>query len=254
MASGDVQRAWFPEMLADLKQRWLSHEMTWDELAVFCREMTEQRQEIKEAGNIKKSWGTCNTCGGKLSLGPISIRSALFALRKTGAIDHDRFKSLDRDWAKYRKMNGLQPKAHLIKNGFDAMSFAIEVKSPIANESVKKLLDCIIQAYTYFLCQYRGVHPAFVLIYPDVEKFFEYDFAYKYKKDPRNRFNGSEIIILRRLMQRANVGELIVDGRDYEINFAAAYYYSSKKGRSGIKNLGITRRIGSKKVQLKLMI
>lgn len=148
----------------------------------------------------------------------------------------------------------LQPKAHLIKNGFDAMSFAIEVKSPIANESVKKLLDCIIQAYTYSLCQYRGVHPAFVLIYPDIEKFFEYDFAYKYKKDPRNRFNASEIIILRRLMQRANVGELIVDGNDYEINFAAAYYYSSKKGRSGIKNLGITRRVGSKKVRLKLMV
>jgi hypothetical protein len=109
MASGDVQRAWFPEMLADLKQRWLSHEMTWDELATFCREMTEKRQKIKEARNIKTSWGTCKTCGGKLVLGPISIRSALFALRKMGVIDDDRLKSLDRDWNRHRKANGLDP-------------------------------------------------------------------------------------------------------------------------------------------------
>jgi hypothetical protein len=107
MASGDVQRAWFPEMLADLKQRWLSREMTWDELAVFCREMTEQRQKIKEARNIKTSWGSCRICGGKLVLGSLSIRFALFALRKLGAIDDARFKGLDKDWNRHRKMNGL---------------------------------------------------------------------------------------------------------------------------------------------------
>lgn len=107
MASGDVQRAWFLEMLDDLKQSWLSHQMTWDELAVLCREMTEQRQKIKEARNIKTSWGSCRTCGGKLTLGPLSIRSALFALRKIGVIDDDRLKSLDKDWNKYRKTNGL---------------------------------------------------------------------------------------------------------------------------------------------------
>lgn len=107
MASGDVQRAWFPEMLADLKQRWLSNEMSWDELAVFCREMTEQRQKIKEARNIKTSWGNCRTCGGKFVLGPISIRSALLALIKMAVVDDDRLKSLDKDWNRYRKKTGL---------------------------------------------------------------------------------------------------------------------------------------------------
>jgi hypothetical protein len=107
MASGDAQRAWFPEMLADLKQRWLSHQMTWDELAVFCREMTEQRRRIKELRNIKPSSGTCKTCGGNLVLPSISIRSVLFALLKIGVIDDDHFKRLERDWKKHRKMNGL---------------------------------------------------------------------------------------------------------------------------------------------------
>ncbi len=107
MASGDVQRAWFPEMLTDLKHRWLSHEMSWDELAIFCRETTEQRQKIKEARNIKTSWGSCKECGSKLVLSPISIRSALVILRKTGVIDDDHLKSLDKEWNKHRKMNGL---------------------------------------------------------------------------------------------------------------------------------------------------
>jgi hypothetical protein len=107
MASGDAQRAWFPEMLADLRQRWLSHEMTWDELAVLCRLMTEQRNRIKEQRNIKPSPGTCKVCGGKLVLPSTSIRSVLFALRKTGVIDDDHFKTLERNWKKHRKMNGL---------------------------------------------------------------------------------------------------------------------------------------------------
>ena len=46
MPAGDAQRAWFPEMLEDLKSHW-SSDMTWEELAVFCRDMTEKRQRIK---------------------------------------------------------------------------------------------------------------------------------------------------------------------------------------------------------------
>ena len=52
MASGDAQRAWFPELLDDLKSYW-SNDIAWEELAVFCRYMTEKRQKIKEARGIK---------------------------------------------------------------------------------------------------------------------------------------------------------------------------------------------------------
>ena len=116
MASGDAQRAWFPEMLADLKQRWLSREMTWDELAVLCREMTEQRESIKKLRDIKPFSGTCKACGGKLVLPSISIRSVLFALRKTGVIEDDHFKKLERDWKKHRRMNGLDVYGNKLKS------------------------------------------------------------------------------------------------------------------------------------------
>ncbi|OFX16021.1 MAG: hypothetical protein A2Z18_10400 [Armatimonadetes bacterium RBG_16_58_9] len=106
MPAGDAQRAWFPEMFEDLKSHW-SRDMTWKELAVFCHDMTEKRQRIKEARNIRLPRMTCQKCGGRMVLPPISIRSALFALRKINAIDESEFKKLDREWGKHRKANGL---------------------------------------------------------------------------------------------------------------------------------------------------
>ena len=106
MPAGDAQRAWFPEMLEDLKSHW-SRDMTWTGLAVFCHDMTEKRQRIKEARNIGPPRMTCKKCGGRMVLPPISIRSALFALRKINAIDESEFKRLDREWGKHRRENGL---------------------------------------------------------------------------------------------------------------------------------------------------
>jgi hypothetical protein len=106
MPAGDAQRAWFPEMLEDLKSHW-SSDMTWEELAVFCRDMTEKRHEIKEARGIKPPRVTCKECGGQMVLPPVSIRSALFALRKINAIDESEFEKLDRERGKHRKANGL---------------------------------------------------------------------------------------------------------------------------------------------------
>lgn len=106
MPIGDAQRAWFPEMLDDLKLHW-SSDMTWEELAVFCRDMTEKRQTVRELRGVNPPRMICKDCGGRMELPPISIRSALFALRKIGAVDEARFKKLDREWGKYRKANGL---------------------------------------------------------------------------------------------------------------------------------------------------
>ncbi|MDY0167371.1 MAG: hypothetical protein RBS80_12555 [Thermoguttaceae bacterium] len=106
MASGDAQRAWFPEMLDELKARW-SRDMAWEDLAVLCRRLTGERHKIREARGIKPLRTRCKECGGQMVLPPLSIRSALFALRKINAIDEAEFKSLDREWGKYRKAHGL---------------------------------------------------------------------------------------------------------------------------------------------------
>jgi hypothetical protein len=105
MPAGDAQRAWFPEMLEDLRSYW-STDWSWKGFAVFCEAMTEKRQTIKKAKGIGPA-GTCKKCGSKLTLAPISIRSALFALRKIAVIDDDELKKYDKEWAKFRRSNSL---------------------------------------------------------------------------------------------------------------------------------------------------
>ena len=142
----------------------------------------------------------------------------------------------------------LSPKPHLVEKGFDAETFGIEVKSPTSKESVKKLLDCVLQAYTYTLCSFNQKQPAFVLIYPEIKTFFHHDFVYKYKENEINKYTGREIALIRQLMQRSNVGELTIRDDYFRIFFSNSYFYDSKKGRSTIKNLGMVKRIGSKKI------
>lgn len=143
----------------------------------------------------------------------------------------------------------LRPKPHIREKGFQASAFGIEVKSPVSRESVKKLLDCVLQSYTYTLCEFAGVRPDFVLIYPEAKHFFEYDFHQKYKGDERNKFKSEEVRMVRRIMQHANVGELVISGRNrYEIQFAASRYFDPVRGQVRIENLGTTRRIGSRKL------
>ena len=110
MPSGDAQRAWFPEMLEELKRSW-SEAMSWNELADFCARMTEMRKQIREEHGILSPKRRCNRCGGTMlptaDVSGISIRSALFALRNNGLITDDEFKKLDKRWMKHKKENGL---------------------------------------------------------------------------------------------------------------------------------------------------
>ena len=108
MPPGDAQRVWFPEMLADLRSTW-SNAMTWEELADFCHRMAEKRGEIRQSRRIKPPRTRCSKCG---QVSPsddsrISIRSALFALKKIGVVTEVDHKSLDMVWLTYKTRNGL---------------------------------------------------------------------------------------------------------------------------------------------------
>ncbi len=108
MAAGDSQRAWFPEMMSELKNTW-SHQMTWEECADLCHQMTLLRKSIWKERNIKPARMWCKNCQEYHDSRPpdISIRSMLFALKKINVIDHDEFARLDKSWKKYRKAANL---------------------------------------------------------------------------------------------------------------------------------------------------
>ena len=104
MPSGDAQRAWFPEMLAELEAFW-TPDVSWDALIAFCTRMTAVRSEIRTTRGIRSPMMYCPSCKQRhrSRLPDISPRSALFALQKLEMISDDQMKTLDRDWAKYRK-------------------------------------------------------------------------------------------------------------------------------------------------------
>ncbi len=118
MPSGDAQRAWFPPMLEELEQFWTS-DVTWEAVIAFCQRMTSFRVEIRKANGIQSPMMYCRSCKEKhrTKIEDISPRSVVFALQKQGVILDAELKSLDRDWAKYRKQNQLDaygnPKAHI---------------------------------------------------------------------------------------------------------------------------------------------
>lgn len=116
MASGDAQRAWFPEMAETLKN-WWDPSMTWKECSVFCEEMTRVRAKIREGKNIKPIKFYCTNCQEYhfLKMSPISIRSLLFTLKKIGIVTENEFKTFDRSWKKYRKESKLDSYGKITK-------------------------------------------------------------------------------------------------------------------------------------------
>ncbi len=108
MAAGDAQRVWFPEMLDELTRAWRAG-MDWEALAELCKRMTEMRRSIRRARGIKGPKTRCKCCGevGDGGGARISIRSAIFALKKVGVLDDIGLRSLDRRWQRHRKARGL---------------------------------------------------------------------------------------------------------------------------------------------------
>lgn len=108
MPSGDAQRVWFTEMFDVLSAAW-SPSTTWDELVDLCSRLTALRTELRQSRGIQAPLTRCPKCGNtsRADIKGVSVRSALFALRKVGKLSEADFKRLDREWKKHRAVRGL---------------------------------------------------------------------------------------------------------------------------------------------------
>ena len=82
---------------------------TWDQLVDLCGRLTELRTDLRQSRGIQAPLMKCSKCGSvsRADITGVSIRSALFALRKVGAISDSDFQRLDRAWRKHRAARGL---------------------------------------------------------------------------------------------------------------------------------------------------
>jgi hypothetical protein len=107
MAAGDQTRAWWPEMLQELESRW-HKQLDWTGCIEICREMTALRSTLRNKKGGKPARFVCKCgCEGEIGPAPISVRSLLFALQKTGCISQEELLQLDVNWGRYQKLNKL---------------------------------------------------------------------------------------------------------------------------------------------------
>jgi len=139
----------------------------------------------------------------------------------------------------------IYPKAHLIEQNFEKFWIGIEVKSPISQKDGTKLAW---QAITYKQSIFENeITPAFILTYPSIVEFYN---TLKVLNEANGRhYDYREGRVVAQLLQIANVGYLrLGKNGHWSLKFASEqYYYDSRKGKGQIKNLGVTKHVGSTK-------
>jgi hypothetical protein len=108
MAAAPSTRAWLPEMLEVLQKEWNSS-LSWEQFGALCERLTKLRITIRKERGIKGPRMFCRHCNAvhEMELGPVTIRSGLFALRKRGVLTDEELKTLDDNWRKYRTKHRL---------------------------------------------------------------------------------------------------------------------------------------------------
>src|SRR5262245_46728383 len=108
MPTGNYTRSWLPEMLEDLEKRW-KPSLTWEDYAPLCDRLTEMRTRLRQDHGVKNPRMFCRHCNKvhEMLLGPVTIRSVLFALNKKGLLTEARLKEMDLEWRRYRSKHRL---------------------------------------------------------------------------------------------------------------------------------------------------
>ena len=108
MPSGDAQRTWFPEMVAQLRAEW--HEgMSIPALIGLRDELDQTLHRIRAGRNIPTPIITCRRCGmtGHAAEPRVSVRALILAFARFAIASKDQSRALEKDWAAYRKQNRL---------------------------------------------------------------------------------------------------------------------------------------------------
>ena len=108
MSAGDSQRVWFPEMLAKLQGQW-QEAMSFEELIELCDALDAMLHQIRSERHISSPVFTCPKCGrrGPMAEPRVSVRATILALGRFGIATPAKIRTLEREWAKYRDLHGL---------------------------------------------------------------------------------------------------------------------------------------------------
>ena len=108
MAAGDAQRVWFPEMIEWLRSQW--HQgMSFDAIIELRDDQDVMLQRIRSERHIRPPIVRCPQCGhvGEGAELHVSVRAVILSLPRFGITATELACALQKNWAAYRKKNGL---------------------------------------------------------------------------------------------------------------------------------------------------
>ena len=108
MASGDVQRVWFPEMIGRLRSEW--HQgMSLDAIVELRDDLDAMLQRIRSERRIRSAVFRCSRCGyvGEGADPRVSVRAMILSLGRFDIATADQTRALEKAWAAKRKESGL---------------------------------------------------------------------------------------------------------------------------------------------------
>jgi hypothetical protein len=108
MPIGDAQRTWFPEMVEELRRRWHPG-LSFPEVIALRDEFDAMVHHIRSTRHIRTPVIRCPKCGrvGPAAEPDVSVRSLIITLAKYSITSDEEAKVIEKEWAAYRKANGL---------------------------------------------------------------------------------------------------------------------------------------------------
>jgi len=110
MPAGDPQRAWFREMINHLRDEW-NADMPFPALIELCGSLDRMVHRIRSERKLLRPMMRCPRCGlvARQAEPRVSVRATILAVSRFGIASRDVTKKVEKEWAKYRKLHGLDP-------------------------------------------------------------------------------------------------------------------------------------------------
>jgi hypothetical protein len=163
MAAANSMRSWLPEMIEELVKSW-NRSLSWKEYSPICDRMTELRTQLRRERGVQEPRMFCRHCNEvhEMILGPVTVRSVLFALRKRGLLTDEELQNMDAEWRRYRAKHHLDG---LGRRRAGSQEASQPIASPISiSEKAQQKLTPGTWQHTMLQGNLRALHIALALM------------------------------------------------------------------------------------------
>jgi hypothetical protein len=108
MPAGDPQRVWFPEMIEQLRTRWLTG-ISFEAMVELRDDLEAMLQRIRHERNVKNPIIKCPCCNrsGPAADPHVSVRAMILSTKRFEITSAEETHAVEKAWALHRKQHSL---------------------------------------------------------------------------------------------------------------------------------------------------